>query len=184
MKRTIISILIALFALGLRAQTQPMKFMGIAMNSTQSTFVSKLKGKGFVEDVSHSKPNLVVMKGLFAGERVKIEVRCAAKTHLVYGVYVYFNMSTRFTYDDLRSRLSGKYGENFEETVGLKNDDFAYVKYTTDYTQWFTDKDEESGAHNTIVLSKCSYHSTSPYVISYIDGKNSKVEMLEVNSDF
>ena len=49
------------------AQTQPMKFLGIGMNSTMSTFVSKLKGKGFVEDVSHTKPNYTVMKGTFAG---------------------------------------------------------------------------------------------------------------------
>ncbi len=184
MKKILILLSIIAFAITLNAQTAPMKFLGIGMNSTQSTFVSKLKGKGFVEDVSHSKPNLIVMKGMFAGERVKIEIRCAAKTHLVYGVYVFFNMSTRFTYEDLKSRLASKYGETFEEVNNLKNDDYAYVKYTTDYSQWFTDKDEESGAHNTIVLSKCSYHSTSPYVLSYIDGKNSKVEMLEVNSDF
>ena len=56
------------------AQTQPMKFLGIGMNSTMSTFVSKLKGKGFVEDVSHTKPNYTVMKGTFAGERVKLEI--------------------------------------------------------------------------------------------------------------
>ena len=48
-------LLVALLALG-NAQTQPMRFLGIGMNSTLSTFVSKLKGKGFVEDASHSKP--------------------------------------------------------------------------------------------------------------------------------
>ena len=184
MKKIIFTFLIVFTLCSLGAQTQPMKFMGIGMNSTLSTFVSKLKGKGFTEDVTHSKPNLVVMKGVFAGERVKIEIRCAAKTRLVYGVYVFFNMSSRFTYQDLQTRISGKYGEISQEVNNLKNDDFSYVKYTTDYSQWFIDNDEETGAHNTIVLSKCSYHSVSPFIISYIDGKNSKVEMLEVNSDF
>ena len=32
--------------------------------------------------------------------------------------------------------------------------------------------------------SSASAESTAPVVISYIDGKNSKVETLEVNSDF
>ena len=165
------------------AQTQPMKFLGIGMNSTMSTFVSKLKGKGFVEDVNHTKPNYTVMKGTFAGERVKLEVRSAAKTHLVYKVDVFFNMSTQFTYPDLQGRLSGKYGEYAQEVNDIK-DEPIYVKYTTDYSKWQTDTDTLTQAYNMIILSKCSYHSTSPVVISYIDGKNSKVEALEVNSDF
>lgn len=184
MKKLLLASFILLSVFALNAQTQPMKFMGIGMNSTMSTFVSKLKGKGFTEDVSHSKPNMIVMKGVFAGEKVKIEIRCAAKTHLVYGVYVYFNMSTRFNYQDLKNRLNDKYGQFSNEINNLKDNDESYVKYTTDYSQWFVDRDEETGNHNTIVLSKCSYHSTSPYIITYLDGKNSKIEMMEVNSDF
>ena len=165
------------------AQTQPMKFLGIGMNSTMSTFVSKLKGKGFVEDVSHTKPNYTVMKGTFAGERVKLEIRSAAKTHLVYKVDVFFSLSTQFTYPDLQGRLSDKYGEITQEVNKIK-DEPVYVKYTSDYSKWQTDTDTVTQAYNTIILSKCSYHSTAPVVISYIDGKNSKVETLEVNSDF
>mgnify|MGYP006988980411 CR=1 FL=1 len=165
------------------AQIQPMRFLGIGMNSTMSTFVSKLKGKGFVEDVNHTRPNYTVMKGTFAGERVKLEVRSAAKTHLVYKVDVFFSLSTQFTYPDLQERLSGKYGTVTEEVNNIKEEP-VYVKYTTDYSKWQTDTDTVTQAFNTIILSKCSYHSTSPVVISYIDGKNSKVEALEVNSDF
>lgn len=160
-----------------------MRFMGIGMNSTLSTFVSKLKGKGFVEDVNHNKPNMVVMKGVFAGERVKLEVRSAAKTHLVYSVNVFFNMSTQFTYEDLQQRLTDKYGEAAFELNKIK-DEPVFVKYTTDYTQWNMDTDTTTNAFNAIILSKCSYHSTSPLIITYLDGKNSKVEALEVNSDF
>lgn len=165
------------------AQTQPMKFMGIGMNSTLSTFISKLKGKGFTEDVSHSKPNFTVMKGVFAGERVKIEVRSAAKTHLVYNVNVFFNLSTQFTYADLQNRLSDKYGSEFQEVNKLK-EELYMVKYTTDYSKWQVNVDTLTQAHNAVILSKCSYNSTSPIVISYIDGKNAKVEDLEINSDF
>ena len=165
------------------AQTQPMKFLGIGMNSTMSTFVSKLKGKGFVEDVNHTKPNYTVMKGTFAGERVKLEIRSAAKTHLVYKVDVYFSLSTQFTYPDLQGRLSDKYGEIVQEVNNIKEEP-VYVKYTSDYSKWQTDTDTVTQGFNTIILSKCSYHSTSPVVISYIDGQNSKVEALEVNSDF
>ncbi len=183
MKKILFSALLCVSVMCGFAQTQPMKFLGIGMNSTLSTFVSKLKGKGFVEDVSHAKPNYTVMKGTFAGERVKVEIRSAAKTHLIYKVDVYFNMSSQFSYPDLQGRLSGKYGEIAQEVNGVK-DGPVYVKYTTDYSKWQTDTDTLTRGFNTIVLSKCSYHSTSPFVISYIDGKNSKVEALEVNSDF
>ena len=183
MKKTLTTFLLTLAVVLCSAQTQPMKFLGIGMNSTMSTFVSKLKGKGFVEDVNHTKPNYTVMKGTFAGERVKLEIRSAAKTHLVYKVDVFFSLSTQFTYPDLQGRLSDKYGEIAQEVNNIK-DEPVYVKYTSDYSKWQTDTDTTTQMSNTIILSKCSYHSTSPVVITYIDGKNSKVETLEVNSDF
>ncbi|MBR4136527.1 MAG: hypothetical protein IKU03_09010 [Bacteroidales bacterium] len=183
MKRILLSILCCVLLSSCFAQAKPMRFMGIGMNSTLSTFVSKLKGKGFTEDVNHNKPNLVVMKGVFAGERVKLEVRSAAKTHLVYSVNVFFNVSTQFTYEELQKRLTDKYGEAVLEVNDIKNEP-VFVKYTTDYTQWQLDTDTVTNAYNAIVLSKCSYHSTSPVTITYLDGKNSKVEALEVNSDF
>lgn len=183
MKKILFTVLFYMALIFSFGQTQPMKFLGVGMNSTMSTFVSKMKGKGFVEDVNHTKPNYTIMKGTFAGERVKIEIRSAAKTHLVYSVNVFFNMSTQFTYADLQDRLSGKYGEIVQEVNKIKEEPI-YVKYTTDYSKWQTDVDTVNQAFNTIILSKCSYHSTSPIVITYIDGKNSKVEALEINSDF
>lgn len=183
MKKTLTTFLLFFTFALCHAQTQPMKFLGIGMNSTMSTFVSKLKGKGFVEDVNRAKPNFTVMKGTFAGERVKLEIRSAAKTHLIYKVDVYFSLSTQFTYPDLQGRLSDKYGEITQEVNNIKEEP-VYVKYTSDYSKWQTDTDTLTQGYNTIILSKCSYHSTSPVVISYIDGKNSKVETLEVNSDF
>ncbi len=183
MKKILFTVLFCMSLTLIFGQTQPMKFLGVGMNSTMSTFVSKMKGKGFVEDVNHTKPNYTMMKGTFAGERVKIEIRSAAKTHLVYSVNVFFNMSTQFTYADLQNRLSGKYGEIVQEVNNIKEEPI-YVKYTTDYSKWQTDIDTVTQGFNTIILSKCSYHSTSPVVITYIDGKNSKVEALEINSDF
>ena len=183
MKKTLLTFICFMLILTGFGQTKPMKFMGVGMNSTLSTFVSKLKGKGFTEDVNHNKPNLVVMKGVFAGERVKLEVRSAAKTHLIYNVSVFFNMSTQFTYEDLKQRLTDKYGEPALELNKIK-DEPVFVKYSTDDTQWKLDMDTTTNTFNAIVLSKCSYHSTSPLIITYLDGKNSKVEALEVNSDF
>ena len=183
MKKILFTVLFCMALTLSFGQTQPMKFLGVGMNSTMSTFVSKMKGKGFVEDVNHTKPNYTLMKGTFAGERVKIEIRSAAKTHLVYSVNVFFNMSTQFTYEDLQNRLSGKYGAITQEVNNIKEEPI-YVKYTTDYSKWQIDTDTVTQGFNTIILSKCSYHSTSPVVITYIDGKNSKVEALEINSDF
>ena len=183
MKRILLTGFLLIAMVLSHAQTQPMKFLGVGMNSTMSTFVSKMKGKGFVEDVNHARPNFTVMKGTFAGERVKIEIRSAAKTHLVYSVNVFFTMSTQFTYPDLQNRISSKYGEITQEVNNIKEEPI-FVKYTTDYSKWQTDTDTVAGGYNMIILSKCSYHSTSPFVITYIDGKNSTVETLEVNSDF
>lgn len=183
MKKILFTVFLAVsVALGF-GQSQPMRFMGIGMNSTLSTFTSKLKGKGFTEDVNRSKPNFTVMKGVFAGERVRLEVRSAAKTHLVYSVNVYFNLSTQFSYEDLQKRLSDKYGNEYQEFNKLKEEMYM-VKYTTDYSRWQVNVDTLTQAHNAVILSKCSYNSNAPLVITYVDGKNAKVEDLEINSDF
>lgn len=165
------------------AQSQHMKFMGIDLNSTMTTFVNKLKGKGFTQDMNGSHDNIVVMKGLFAGEKVKVEVRGAAKTHLVCSVNVCFNLSSRYTYESLRDQLKDKYGNEYQEFNKVK-EDAGFVQYTTDYVLWNTDKDPENGASNKVVLSKCSYRGTSPFVISYIDSRNSAIDLQEIKSDF
>ena len=92
-----------------------MKFLGIDLNCTMTTFVNKLKGKGFVQDMNTSHDNTVVMKGMFAGEKVKVEIKGAAKTHLICSVYVCFNLSTRYTYEALKNQLKDKYGEEYQE---------------------------------------------------------------------
>lgn len=165
----------------LPAQTQHMKFMGIDLNCTQSTFISKLKGKGFVEDNSGSHENRIFMKGTFAGEKVKLEIRSASKSHLVHSVFVCFNLSTSYSYDALKAQLS-KYGE-YTEVRNVKEDD-GVVKYVTDYARWDTDTDPETGNFNSIVLYKCSYRSTSPFVIAYLDRRNALLDVKEVSSDF
>ncbi|MBO4504573.1 MAG: hypothetical protein J5730_07170 [Bacteroidales bacterium] len=183
MKKLILStVLLLMFCVGF-AQTQPMKFMGISLNCTMSTFTSKLKGKGFVPEANGSRDNFMVMKGLFAGEKVRLEVTCAAKTHMVSSVFVCFNRSTSYTYESLKKMLSEKYGSDYQEYTGLKEEG-GYVKYVTDYAEWKNATDTVTGDCNRVVLSKCSYRSTSSYVISYLDGKNSKTEAAEKFSDF
>lgn len=165
------------------AQTQPMKFLGISMNCTMNTFVNKLKGKGFELETNHNVPNTSFMRGTFAGERVKIEIRAAAKTHLVYIVVVNFNRSTSYTYENLKKTLLEKYGDNSKEFNKLKEED-KYAKFTTDYIVWRLNEDEETHQYNRLVLSQCSYRANFPLVISYIDGKNAIIDIQEVESDF
>lgn len=181
-KCTLVIAFLATFAF-CSAQSQPMKFMGITLNCTQSTFVSKVKGKGFVEDATRSHDNISVLKGMFAGERVTIQARAAAKTHMICYVYVCFNRSTTYTYEILKGKLQDKYGTNYKEYKNVKDGE-GYVRYATDYIVWETDPDEITGETNRIVLTKCNYNGSSPYVISYIDNKNSKVDTIEINSDF
>ena len=183
MKKLIVSIVLFLTVLAGVAQTQPLKFMGISMNCTMSTFSSKLKGKGFLPDANGSRDNFVVMKGIFAGERVKLEVTCASKTHMVSSVLVCFNRSTSYTYEQLKQLLSEKYGSDYQEYNNLKEEG-GYVKYVTDYVEWKNATDTVTGDCNRVVLSKCSYRSTSSFVISYLDGRNSKTEAVEKFSDF
>ena len=57
MKKILFTVLFCMSLTLIFGQTQPMRFLGVGMNSTMSTFVSKMKGKGFVEDVNHTKPN-------------------------------------------------------------------------------------------------------------------------------
>lgn len=184
MKKSLLAAILIVASIFCEAQTQHMKFLGIDLNCTISTFTSKLKGKGFVQDVNNSHENFVLAKGVFAGEKTKLEVRCAAKTHLISSVHVCFNMSTSYTYEDLQNRLKDKYGEVFSTNKGLKEEDVYGIKYVTDYTKWEVNKDEETGAYNIIILAKCSYRSTSPLIIAYIDSRNSQIVIQEVNSDF
>ena len=153
------------------------------MNCTMNTFVNKLKGKGFELETNHNVPNTSFMRGTFAGERVKIEIRAAAKTHLVYIVVVNFNRSTSYTYENLKKTLLDKYGDNSKEFNKLKEED-KYAKFTTDYIVWRLNEDEETHQYNRLVLSQCSYRANFPLVISYIDGKNAIIDIQEVESDF
>ncbi|MCQ2284080.1 MAG: hypothetical protein MJZ57_04180 [Bacteroidales bacterium] len=183
MKKTLLALALFMACLTGSAQTQHMKFLGIDLNCTISTFTSKLKGKGFVQDMNNSHDNLVVAKGVFAGERVKLEVKCATKTHLVHTVNVCFNLSSSYTFESLKTRLIDKYGAEFKEFKNVAEGE-GFVKYATDYIVWELNPDEEFGEANKIVLTKCNYRSTSPLVISYIDNKNSKIDIQEINSDF
>ncbi len=184
MKRILLVVAFIAAYILLPAQSQNMKFMGIGLNCTMSTFTSKLKGKGFTQDMTASRDNTVVMKGMFAGEKVKVEIKGAAKTHLVCSVNVCFLMSTRYTYEKLKDELMEKYGKfEWKEYLKVKEDE-GYVQYVTDYVVWNADAVEETGEHNLVVLSKCNYRSTAPYVISYIDTRNSAIDLQEIKSDF
>lgn len=182
MKKIILVLAFLCAAFASPAQTQPMKFMGISLNCTISTFVSKLKGKGFVQDVNNSHENTIIMKGVFAGEKTKLVINGATKTHLVCQVEVWFNLSSTYTYEVLKEKLQTKYGAGVEHK-NLKEDE-GYIKYSTDCIIWETDKDETTGGTNKIVLSKCNYRSTSPFVITYLDSRNSKIGVEERDSDF
>lgn len=183
MKRVLSLLVVAILTFSATAQTQPMKYLGISMNCTMNTFVNKLKGKGFELETNHNVPNTSYMRGNFAGERVKIEIKAAAKTHLVYIVTVNFNRSTSYTYEKLKETLVDKYGADFKEYTGLQEED-KYAKFVTDYMVWQLNVDEETKNCNRLVLSRCSYRANSPLVLSYIDGKNAILDLQEVESDF
>lgn len=99
-------------------------FMNIPINGTLSSFVSKLKAKGFKLQGQNEKTS--ILSGRFAGESATISVMSTAKTHTVYVVCVTMGECSSWKmlkndYFKYKKMYTSKYGkpkmedENFKE---------------------------------------------------------------------
>ena len=119
MKRILFSIMVSLLSLTSFAQTQSphMTFKGVPIDGTYNSFVTKLKQKGFKQDLSDRR----VLKGSFAGySDCNIIPQYDTDKDLVYGVGVIFqetnSWQTLYTnYSSLKRMLTIKYGEPLSE---------------------------------------------------------------------
>ena len=116
MKRIFSFFVMLVLTLGVMAQTQHMKFMGIPLNGTISTFHQKLVAKGCKHDVKRSKAVGVgcrTFTGTFFGEAAIIFVYYNAKTKVVYRAKACIERSSEDDiirkYDEVKSALEEKY---------------------------------------------------------------------------
>lgn len=85
--RKLITCLLCMMALFTQAQTEHLKFMGIPLNGTISTFQAKLQAKGIRYDAEGSRQLKVgcrSFKGSFSGEKADFYVYYNEKTKVVY----------------------------------------------------------------------------------------------------
>lgn len=130
MKR-LISALILMFVLVTAFAQQDnrhLKFMGIPITGTVNQFQAKLAAKGCTVDKSTSATLPVgvrMMKGTFAGNKADIFIYYDTQTKIVYRTKAVMGGNTKDVadqkYDDLKSLLTRKYGENSMET-GTKDE--------------------------------------------------------------
>ena len=116
MKRFLSLFVMLVLTLGVMAQTQHMKFMGIPLNGTISAFHQKLVAKGCKPDVEYNKTAPVgarLFTGTFFGENARIYVYYNAKTKVVYRAKACIERSSEDgiiqQYNEVKSALEEKY---------------------------------------------------------------------------
>lgn len=157
MKRIFSFFVMLVLTLGVMAQTQHMKFMGIPLNGTISAFHQKLVAKGCKHDVEVS--NAVgagsrIFTGTFFGEKADIHIYYNAKTKVVYRAKACIERSSEDDifrkYNEVKSALEEKYpnayiskgeyegNESVHFYTDLGNIDLYVTKYDNVYlTQYF-----------------------------------------------
>ncbi|MBQ5826008.1 MAG: hypothetical protein IIW46_00825 [Bacteroidaceae bacterium] len=148
MKRFLSFFVMLVLTLGVMAQTQHMKFMGIPLNGTISAFHQKLVAKGCKPDVEYNKTAPVGSRhfiGTFFGEKAFIIVYYNAKTKVVYRAKAVIDRSSENKiiqkYNEVKSALEEKYPNAYmskgeqdgKESVGLYTDSGWIDLYVSKY---------------------------------------------------
>ena len=123
MKKTLLIVLCCLLSIAVQAQTEHLKFMGIPLNGTITTFQAKLQAKGVKYDAEGSRQLKIgcrSFKGSFSGEKADFYVYYNEKTKVVYrakAVIMCLNKEKgEEKFYSFRSMLKTKY------TEGIAND--------------------------------------------------------------
>ena len=120
MKRFLSFFVMLVLTLGVMAQTQHMKFMGIPLNGTISAFHQKLVAKGCKPEVEYNKTAPVgarVFIGTFFGEKASIHVYYTAETKVVYRAKACIERDSEDMiiriYNEVKSALEEKYPDAY-----------------------------------------------------------------------
>lgn len=169
MKRFLSFFVMLVLTLGVMAQTQHMKFMGIPLNGTISAFHQKLVAKGCKPNVEYNKTSPVgcrVFIGTFFGEKAEVYVYYNAKTKVVYRAKACILRSSEDDiireYNEVKSALEEKYPDAYmvkDEYNGYESMHFCTAQGEID-----------------LYVSKYDGYSENPYSlhIDYIDEVNDK----------
>ena len=169
MKRLLLLFVALVLTLGVMAQTQHMKFMGIPLNGTISAFHQKLVAKGCKPNVEYNKTSPVggrTFIGTFFGEKANIYVYYNAKTKVVYRAKALILRSSEDMiiqkYDEVKSALEEKYPNAYMS----KDEHYGYESM-----HFYTDQ-----GRIDLYVSKYDGYSENPYSlhIDYIDDVNFK----------
>lgn len=105
-----------MIALSVMAQQEHLKFMGIPLNGSITSFQDKLKAKGISYDrVASAKTNAGVrcFNGIFSGEKARIYVYYNEKTKIVYRAKAVLEYSNKEIgerkFEKFKSMLKDKY---------------------------------------------------------------------------
>lgn len=117
------------------AQTEEMKFVGIPMNQTQSSFISALKQKGFTDNVNQLKWNFegyncITLAGSFwKFDDCEIRVKYSIATDSVASVAVrkqFFSIWNKKLYE-LMDNLDLKYGKRICTRDDINNSEYRWI---------------------------------------------------------
>ncbi len=139
MKKLAFIFCVCLLSLTIQAQkTSHLKFMGIELNGTISSFQSKLLAKGLkVSPMSKSSPNGTrVFDGTFSGEEATIYVWYNTRTKIVYRAKAMIMREGEESIKQLKSsfesKLDIKYGTDTKKVNKVK-DDYLHEFYQCSY---------------------------------------------------
>lgn len=142
MKRTLLTILVVLFALSGQAQTEHMKFKGIPMEGNLDAFVQQLRAQGYALEETEDN----VLAGEFGGHKGCYIIPSADRLGNICKVSVMFPAMDKWgdlasCYESYKSMLTEKYGaptrseerfekrydgDNAERMRGVQLDKYVY----------------------------------------------------------
>lgn len=99
MKKSFWVILCCFFSCALYAQEKHLEFKGTPLNGTLTSFVQKMKTKGYKTILTQD--NAVVMEGEFIGKKANIFILATPKTKIVWKVGV--NLEKEISWSSLKS---------------------------------------------------------------------------------
>lgn len=102
MKKSLLFILCCLFSFTLFAQEKHMEFKGTPINGTLSSFVQKMKTKGYKTILTEN--NAVALEGEFIGKKAVIFVIATPKTKMVWKVGV--NLEKKISWSSLKDEYN------------------------------------------------------------------------------
>ena len=172
--KKILVVLSLFFCLGMSAQGEHVKFMGIDMNCDINTFNEKLTQKGFqyTQELKDPEEESLAFEGNFSGEKASVFVYYDKDSKLVYkvsvGIICLNNQIAEDKYQHFKKGLSVKYNEHYfkEDTTIEKGKTFTVL---------LLDKEKKSyGGINMYILSNFSqeFPDASILTLGYIDSAN------------